>query len=73
MMSAEVRASPRLEVGLPKALFDLPNRTKYSDAIDLTIYDVTSDGQKFLINTPVRKQDTPPITLVLNGTARLKR
>jgi serine/threonine protein kinase len=73
MMSAEVRASPRLEVGLPKALFDLPNRTKYSDDIDLTIYDVTSDGQRFLINTPVRRQDTPPITLVLNGTARLKR
>jgi len=36
-------------------------------------YDVTADGQRFLINTAVEQRSAAPITLVTNWTADLKR
>jgi hypothetical protein len=36
-------------------------------------YDVTADGQRFLVNTLVEAPPPPPITIVLNWTAGLKR
>lgn len=42
--------------------------------LDAYFYDVTPDGQRFLINTPVEGQvNTPPITLVVNWPALLKQ
>jgi eukaryotic-like serine/threonine-protein kinase len=35
-------------------------------------YDVTHDGQKFLLNVPLEDASAPPITVVLNWTAGLK-
>ncbi len=35
-------------------------------------YDVTSDGQRFLINTMLDLDDNQVITLVMNGVARLE-
>jgi dipeptidyl aminopeptidase/acylaminoacyl peptidase len=37
------------------------------------IYDVTTDGQRFLVNEAVEQQITSPITLVLNWTTDLKK
>ena len=34
---------------------------------------VTTDGQRFLVNTAVEQTMTTPITLVLNWTAALKK
>jgi hypothetical protein len=36
-------------------------------------YDVSLDGQRFLINVPVAEGSSSPITLVLNWTAGLKK
>ena len=36
-------------------------------------YDVTPDGQRFLVNTRTHKEQTEPLTLVTNWTAQLKR
>jgi hypothetical protein len=36
-------------------------------------YDVTADGQRFLVNTLVEASPAPPITVVLNWIAGLKR
>jgi hypothetical protein len=36
-------------------------------------YDVTPDGQKFLLNTELGGTTTPPITVVLNWAAGLKK
>ena len=36
-------------------------------------YDVTADGQRFLVNTPIEQNSTRPITVVLNWTAGLPR
>ena len=50
-------AGPTVDAGTPVALFPLrPGST----------YDVTRDGQRFLINTVREDAATPPITVVLN-------
>ena len=36
-------------------------------------YDVTPDGQRFIVNNMLAEEDVPPITLVLNWAAALKR
>ena len=36
-------------------------------------YDVTADGQRFLVNTLIEEPPAAPITIVLNWIAGLKR
>jgi hypothetical protein len=36
-------------------------------------YDVSPDGQRFLVNMPVEQPESPPITVVVNWTAALRR
>jgi hypothetical protein len=36
-----------------------------------SVYDVTSDGQRFLVNTQASEPQSPPIDLFLNWTALL--
>ena len=38
----------------------------------LGYYDVTADGQRFLVNTPVAGAQSTPITWVLNWAAELE-
>jgi hypothetical protein len=38
-----------------------------------TPYDVSADGQRFLINTPKEEPSAVPITVVVNWTAGLTR
>jgi Tol biopolymer transport system component len=52
----------QLQVGGAHQLFRLP----------ASAYDVSPDGQKFLLNV-VREQNAKPITLVTNWTADLKK
>ena len=40
---------------------------------DIFVYDVSFDGQRFLINTPVKQGDTSPMTFVLNWAAKLQK
>ncbi|MGH9580686.1 MAG: hypothetical protein ACRD2R_06820, partial [Terriglobales bacterium] len=55
------------EVGAAKALFETrPMRGG-------TAYDVTSDGQRFLVNTHVEAQASAPLTLVINWPAGVKK
>ena len=53
------------KLGTPKALFQ--TRVVTGD------YDVTADGQKFLINSPPAEEDSEPITLYSNWAAALKK
>jgi dipeptidyl aminopeptidase/acylaminoacyl peptidase len=67
MMAVDVSTTPVFRNGNPKALFAAPIWST-GTSVNVTRYDVTADGQKFLINTlpadaPVR---TSPITVVLN-------
>ena len=40
---------------------------------DVFSYDVSADGQRFLINTRIQSTTTLPITVVLNWPSSVKR
>ena len=46
---------------------------KNCSTFHLFVYDVTRDGQRFLINTPVKQGETAPMSVVLNWTAKLNK
>jgi hypothetical protein len=75
MMAVEVSTSPIFTAGTPKPLFQAPiwgGGTFHN----VTRYDVTADGKRFLINSVTGDAATSapaPITIVLNWTALLKK
>ena len=70
LMTVEVNGQGAgLEVGAARPLFQTrPGGARY-------IYDVSADGQRFLVNTAVEEQQTPspPITVVVNWPALLDK
>jgi Tol biopolymer transport system component len=68
IMSVEIRAETVFEAGTPQALF-----TTLLKNMPGPPYDVSSDGQRILLNRPLGEESSPPITLVQNWTALLKR
>jgi serine/threonine protein kinase/Tol biopolymer transport system component len=67
LMAVEVNESAgTFEVGLTKPLFEIGIVSEPSPSN----YDVTADGQRFLVNTNVEKN--VPVTVVMNWTAKLK-
>jgi serine/threonine protein kinase len=73
LMAVPVKTSPEFEAGAPVALFQV--RVHVSLDLDLSfrnLYDVSADGQRFLINTLVERPPDP-ITVMLNWPAALKQ
>ena len=76
LMTAPVRSDPGsagLEVGAPRALFQ--TRLPFQGVAGLDTrqwYDVTADGQRFLLNLPWEESGSP-ITVILNWTAALNK
>ena len=65
VMSVSITSSPVLEAGPERRLFAVANRAAND------VYDVSPDGQRFLINTsPVT--DAAPITVILNWQSALR-
>ena len=65
--AVDVRLSPTFEHGSPRPLF--------STAMSLAsrqIYDVTADGERFLVNAIAEETTAIPITVVVNWTAALE-
>jgi hypothetical protein len=65
-MAVPVRLDPTFQAGLPAALFSVrppPGRMAY---------DVSADGQRFLVNTATGDESSPPLTLIADWTALLK-
>ena len=70
LMTVEVNGSSgTFEAGIPRALFDL----RINSINGFSDYDVTADGQRFLVNTLVEQNARSPVTVVMNWTADLKR
>jgi Tol biopolymer transport system component len=65
MMAVEVTAGPELRVGEPTPLFQAPPGS--------VVGDVTTDGRRFLLVTPVAPSGAVPFTVVLNWPAGLKK
>jgi hypothetical protein len=71
MMAVAVKTSgATFEQDAPKALFKTRIQTDAPMILGIH-YDVQADGQRFLINTPVG--EAPPVSVILNWTAEVKR
>jgi eukaryotic-like serine/threonine-protein kinase len=71
LMSVDVTASPAFRPGVPRSLF----QTNMRSSTNLFRYDVTADGQRFLINasTAATAASSAPITVVFNWQAGLRK
>jgi len=72
LMAVEVRPGATFEAGAGVPLFQTRRREPVSTA-DLFSYDVSPDGQRFLISTTVEDLTASPLTVVLNWTSDLKK
>jgi len=72
MMAAPVTTGANFDAGTPVALFQATPREPVP-LYDLFAYDVTRDGQRFLILTQVKRAETTPMSIVLNWTAKLNK
>ena len=72
MMATPVKAATNFDAGAPVSLFQATPRQPLSSR-DQFAYDVSRDGQRFLILTQVRQAETVPMSVVLNWTAKLNK
>jgi hypothetical protein len=75
IMSVQISGTTTLEIGTPVPLF---TARLLGGAVLVTgfrpQYDVTANGQRFLLNVPVGEEaSSPAITVVLNWTAGLRK
>lgn len=72
LMAVPVASGAALEVGSAVPLFRAQMLNGPTTAVGFRAqYDVTPDGQRFLLNVPVEKAQTSSITVVLNWAAGL--
>jgi Tol biopolymer transport system component len=67
LMSVAVKSGTTFEAGSPTVLF------RIDPSGGGGFYDVSRDGQRFLVNTSLTRAETLPITVVVNWTSSLKR
>jgi Tol biopolymer transport system component len=68
LMATTVAYENGFSSGTPTPLFQLRGRAPVSST-DLYTYDVTSDGQRFLVNRFIKGDHPVPLTIVLNAMA----
>jgi serine/threonine protein kinase len=68
IMAVEVRAAPAFQAGIPKALFRTNLRPPPGGQ-----FDVTPDGERFLVNLRSGDQGSDPMTLVQNWATERRR
>src|SRR5262245_59978358 len=71
MMSVEIRSSPAFEAGPPRPLWDAAGLRVLGGRGGGANFDVTPDGQRFLVIKTDSDESKRPITLVQNWTAAL--
>jgi hypothetical protein len=64
---------PTLKPGVPARLFGIPASAAARFVRRNIIYDVTPDGQRFLINVPAEEPSSSRITVVLNWMSTLNK
>jgi eukaryotic-like serine/threonine-protein kinase len=72
LMSVDVKEGTTFDAEAARPLFETRLRQPISSA-DLFSYDVSVDGQHFLLNTDVGEVTSSPLTAVLNWTAEVER
>ncbi|HTZ97644.1 MAG TPA: protein kinase [Terriglobales bacterium] len=71
LMAAPISTAGDFSNGTASPLFPLRGRTHVSTT-DIYTYDVTKDGQRFLVNRFVKADHPTPLTIVLNATTAEK-
>jgi eukaryotic-like serine/threonine-protein kinase len=71
MMAAPVKTGSNFDAGTPVALFQANPRELVATSEQFS-YDVSKDGQRFLINTQL-KTGISPMSVIMNWSARLKQ
>ncbi len=72
MMAAPVTTGVNFNVRTPAVLFQAAPRQPVSTN-DQFVYDVSHDGQRFLMITQVKNAETQPMSVILNWDAELKK
>jgi eukaryotic-like serine/threonine-protein kinase len=72
-MAVSVRSGTGFEAGDPVPLFRSPWPVGFTLRAWYAAYDVSADGQRFLVNAVVEDAASTPINVVLNWTAGLKK
>jgi Tol biopolymer transport system component len=72
LMAVEVKAGETFEAGAAKALFPTRRREPVS-AADLFSYDVSADGQRFLVNTDAEEATSAPLTAIVNWPSEMEK
>ena len=75
LMAVPVKTGTAVEAGSPQPLFEIqPVSSQLGGRFDYQeTYQPTADGQRFLVIAPVGGAATPPIIVVLNWQAALKK
>ena len=73
-MAVAIKGDTAAEVGAAVPFFVTHMLNGANSAVGFKAqYDVTRDGQRFLINMPLEEDAPSPITVVLNWTTSLKK
>ncbi|HEU5182014.1 MAG TPA: protein kinase [Candidatus Polarisedimenticolia bacterium] len=72
LMSVRIKEGPGFDAEPPLPLFSIRRREPISSG-DSFSYDVSADGQRFLVNTDLRESDSTTLTLLLNWTEGAKK
>ena len=74
LMAVAIKGDAAVEVGTAVPLFEARMLNGPNPAFGFRAqYDVTRDGQRFLLNVPLEETASSPITVVVNWTAGLKK
>ena len=72
MTAVPVAAGEHFDSGAPLPLFPASARERVAGS-ELVTYDVARDGQRFLINTQMEKEETQPMMVILNWSSELEK
>ena len=72
MMAVAVKAGSTFEAESPVMLFQAHPR-QFISAMELVSYDVSADGQRFLINTKVDEPNAAPLSVILHWTSEMEK
>ncbi len=68
LVAVDIRLEPTFQAGTPNPLFDPRAR-----AMNFQSWDVSADGERFLVNRAIETRGVEPLTLVQNWAATLKK
>jgi len=72
IMAVPIAAGSNFDAQAPVPLFQVSPRVLVATS-ERAAYDVSKDGQRFLINTQINNPEAQPLTVVLNWSALLKK